>query len=218
MKHYDISQGTDEWFSMRLGIPTASEFGKIITPATQKFSKQSSDYADLKIAEIMTGQSEGIVQPTPYMERGKIMEQEASDSYSFINSVTVNRGGFFTDDTGSFGASPDFLVGEEGTGEIKCLMGKNHVKYLLSKEIPNEFKAQIQGQLYISEREWCDWFIYHPDMASVCIRTYRDEAFILNLSIALVKFRESMSNKIEELQKNGLWKIADNVKQASNQN
>ena len=208
-KYYDIKQGDDNWFSMRLGIPTASEFSKIITPAKQEFSTQSAEYADLKIAEIMTGEIQGMMEPNFHMRRGQILEVQAREAYEFAHDVKTENGGFWTDDTGSFGASPDFLIGDDGIGEIKCLSGKEHVKYLLNQEIPNSFKAQIQGQLYITERDWCDWWLYHPDMPSIVIRAARDDAFILNLSIALGKFREMMSKKIEELQAADLWQQID---------
>jgi len=204
-KHYTVEHGSDEWFSMRLGIPTASEFKKIITAKTRKFSKQSSEYADAKIGEIMTGEISGIMEPTYHMRRGSILEVQARESYEFVHGVKTENGGFWTDDTGSFGASPDFLVGDDGIGEIKCLETKNHVKYMLNREIPSEFYAQIQGQLYITERKWCDWWLHHPDLTDIAIRTERDDDFILDLSIALGQFRASMNDKIEELQEAGLW-------------
>ena len=90
----------------------------------ESFINNASDYAELKIAELMLGETEGIIQPTYHMERGQSMEVEARDAYEFTHDVTVKRGGFITDDNGHYGCSPDFLVDEDGCGEIKCLMGK----------------------------------------------------------------------------------------------
>ena len=207
--HYPVKQGEDDWFSMRLGIPTASEFKKIITPAKQQLSSQHKEYADLKIAEILTGEIQGVFEPTYWMRRGQIMEAEARRAYEFANEVSTETAGFFTDEKGTMGCSPDFLVDDDpegpGIGEIKCLSAANCVGYMLAPEIPKEFVPQIQGQLMITERNWCDWWMYHPDLSRIKIRTYRDEAFILNLSMCLVQFKESMSKKIEDLQEKGHW-------------
>ena len=78
--HYDIDQGSESWFRLRMGIPTASEFKKIITPKTMKLSSQAHDYAILKLAEIMTGEYQGIQEPTYYMDRGKLLENEAIEA------------------------------------------------------------------------------------------------------------------------------------------
>ena len=205
MIHYDIAQGEPEWFNLRLGIPTSSEFSKIITPKTLKLSKQAEEYAELKIAEIMTGATQGILQPTYAMERGRAMEVEARDAYEFTENVTVKRGGFFTDDGGHFGCSPDFLVDEDGSGEIKCLFAKNHVKHLINQEVKAEHMPQIQGSLLIAERSWCDWWMYHPDLPRVKIRTYRDDTYIKELEQCLDSFRDMMSNKIAKLQEMDCW-------------
>lgn len=204
----DLVQGSPEWHIARLGRPTASEFSRIITPKTMQFSSQADEYANEKIAEIMTGESQGLLRPTYYMERGQLMEVEARESYEFTHDVKTGNGGFWTDDNKKFGASPDFLVGNNGIGEIKCLDGKQHIKYLLENRVKDDFKPQIQGQLLICERDWCDWWMYHPLMPRVAIRTYRDEEYIKLLSDGLEKFRDLMESKINTLQERGHWLTA----------
>ncbi len=206
--HYDVEQGSETWFNLRLGIPTASEFSKIMTPAKMELSKQADEYALLKLSEIMTGEYQGIFEPTYYMERGKILENEAIEAYEFQNEVKVQRVGFVTDDSKSFGASPDFLVGNDGCGENKCLKGANHLKYLIKyDEIKAEHKTQVQGQLLIAEREWCDWNIYHPTMPRNSVRVYRDEVYIKRLQNCLNDFRDMMNDYIVLLQSRGQWII-----------
>lgn len=208
MPKLDLKQGSADWMRARLGIPTASDFSKIITPKTIKLSSQYDDYANLKIAEIMTGEMQGMFTPNYYMERGQLMELEARESYEFTHSVITEDGGFWTDKKHHFGASPDFMVGNDGCGEIKCLDGKQHVKYLVENKVKDEFMPQIMGQLLITEREWCDWWLYHPQMPRLAIRIYRDEKYIKTLSECLEIFRDKMSEKIEDLEKRGLWQVA----------
>lgn len=204
-KYYDIAQGDDNWFSMRLGIPTASEFGKIITPKTMQLSKQAGEYASLKIAEIMMGESQGIIEPTYYMERGALLELEAREAYEFKYDVEVKRGGFITTDDGFVGCSPDGLIDEDGCCEIKCLMAKNHVEFLFNDDIDPKHKPQVQGQLWVSEREWCDYWLYHPDMMPHRIRIERDDAYIKLLEACMAEFRDMMSERIVNFQRRGLW-------------
>lgn len=205
--HYDIEQGTDEWFRVRMGIPTASEYDKIITPVTCQLSSQAQDYARLKVAEIMTGEYQGIMKPTFYMERGKLLETEAIEAYEFSEDVKVQKVGFVTDDERKFGCSPDFLVGENGCGENKCLMAKEHLKWLLLDKAKPEHMPQVMGQLLVCEREWCDWNIYHPTMPRHKIRVYRDEKYIKALATALDNFRDIMNDIIEELQRRDMWQV-----------
>lgn len=211
MIFHDVAQGSPEWHVLRLGVPTASEFCKIITPKTMQLSKQADEYANLKIAEMMTGEPQGLLQPTYAMERGKAMEVEARDAYEFTNNVTVQNGGFITDDKGHVGCSTDFLVGDDGSGEIKCLFAKSHIKHLIEQEVKPEHMPQVQGQLMIAEREWCDWWMYHPDLPRVGIRTYRDEVYIKKLSQCIDSFRDLMNEKIEKLQAMDCFEIRQPV-------
>jgi hypothetical protein len=41
---HDVEQGTEAWHSLRLGVPTASNFGKVFT-STCKVSSSLDDYA-----------------------------------------------------------------------------------------------------------------------------------------------------------------------------
>lgn len=204
--HHDIEQGTDEWFRARMGIPTASEYGKILTPGG-KLSEQAEDYAMLKVAEIMTGEYQGIMKPTFYMERGKLMEAEAISAYEFSEGVQVQKVGFVTDDDRRFGCSPDFLVGADGCGENKCLMAKEHLKWLLADRVKPEHKPQVMGQLLICERDWCDWNIYHPLLPRHKIREYRDDKYIAKLEDALDGFRDIMESIIVVLQTRDMWQV-----------
>lgn len=208
MRHYDCVQGEDEWFRLRVGIPTASEFSNIMTPKTRKMAASAVPYAYLKIAEIMTGEPQGLLQPTYWMERGKILEAEAVHLYEMTYDVTLQRGGFITDDNGWFGASPDF-ISPDSTGEIKCLAPKNHVQYLINPRVDPEHMPQVQGQMWLAEKEFSDYWIYHPEMSPIRVRTPRDEPYINDLQSCLNQFRELMNGMIESLIANGHFEIKD---------
>ena len=207
--HHDIDQQSDRWFEIRKGIPTSSEFGKIITPAKQIYSSQAKKYALEKVSEIMTGSSKDKFAPTYYMERGNILENEAIEAYEFAEDVIVKKVGFVTDDKKRFGASPDGLIGDKGCLENKCLDGAQHLEFLLYKEdeIKTLHKPQVQGQMLICERDFCDYNLYSPDLPRRTVRTYRDDKFIKNLEGCLDRFRDEMAEIIYQLQQRDLWLV-----------
>ena len=89
------------------------------------------------------------------------------------------------------------------------------MKYLVKQEVQPDHLPQVQGQLWISEREWCDWWMYHPDLPRVAIRTYRDETYIKDLTDCLEQFRDMMSAKIET-PKRGQFEIRQPVIESFN--
>lgn len=203
MRTFDILQGDDAWYNMRLAIPTASEFKRLVTPKTKKLSASIDDFVIDKLAEMMTGEREASF--TSYAaQRGLDLEPEAREAYEFINGVTVERAGFYTDDEIRYGASPDGLVGDDGLLEIKCLNQANCVYFMLKNEVDADHMPQIQGQLLVTGRQWVDWFLYHPLLPRFGIRVYREEAYITLLQEALGVFTEKMDAAMENLKARGL--------------
>jgi len=200
-----VEQGTEEWFKVRAGIPTASNFDKIITP-TGMASKQFVDYADVLLAERILGKPLDRFQDAkPYwMERGNELEADAEQTYEFMFDCTTKKAGFCTLDDGSAGCSPDRFVGEDGLLEIKCPAPWTHVANLVAEKIDNSYIPQVQGQLYVTGRKWCDWFSYHPDMTPSCIRIERDEEYIAKLDTALKEFARKMNAQMETLKEKGV--------------
>jgi hypothetical protein len=184
--YHTVEPQSREWFLLRLGIPTASEFHKIVTP-TGKISKQSDDYAHTLLAELMLGHPIDDDMETQWMQRGTELEDSAIKAYEFEVGET-QRGGFVTVDDGSYGCSPDRLVGEVGILEIKCPKPNTHIGYLLSRSAEQEKTPQIQGQLLVTGRQWVDLMSYHPELPPLIVRVERDEKYIALLGAALREF------------------------------
>jgi YqaJ-like viral recombinase domain len=149
---HNVTQYSEAYDRLRLGIPTSSHFHKIITPQG-KPSKQWREYACILIAERVL-QRKIEFYNSPAMERGLIVESEAADWYEFDQDVTVQRVGFITDDDHTVGCSPDRLVGDEGLLEIKASLPHTQIEYWISGEVNERFRPQLQGQLYVSQRSW----------------------------------------------------------------
>jgi hypothetical protein len=138
---------------------------------------------------------------SPWMERGAELEDEAIRWYEFDQGVEVRRVGFITSDDFveedpnqifkwrenwgvsehkwyRYGASPDFLVGDEGLGEIKVPGPAGQMHHLRLGKLAIEYKQQLQGQLWVAQRQWTDVISYHPEMPRIVIRVERDEEYI----------------------------------------
>jgi len=199
MRVLDVEQGTPEWLEARLGIPTASQFARIMTPKTRRASASQDGYLDELLAEWMIGASLDSAM-TDYMLRGMELEADARRYYEFQRDLDVQRVGFVVRDDGSAGASPDGLVGDLGGLEIKCPTAKTQAAYLRKKRVEDTYACQIQGCMWICEREWWDVLAYHPEMPPALIRVRRDEEFIDSLAMFVVEFVERLEAAKTEIQ------------------
>lgn len=205
MKIIDCQQGTPEWFSARLGLPTASEFDKILTP-TGKPSTQWEAYANRLLAEMLVGKPVDSFEGNGWTERGNELEPEAAKFYEFTNEIETLTVGFVTNDEGTYGCSPDRLVGNDGLLELKCPAPHTHIQYLLDKKIDQKYYPQVQGQLLVTGRAWVDLVSYHPEMPPVVIRVPRDETFIMALDDALKDFTHKLQAKRKRMVELGYLK------------
>lgn len=203
---HDCIQGSPQWFTSRIGIPTASKFEKIITPANGKASTQADGYQNELIAEILAGRPLETFKGNMWTERGKELEEEAVKYYEFIKEVSTVKIGFATDDDRTMGCSPDRLVGDDGLLEIKVLAPHTHVAYLLSGKTEQEHRPQTQGQLMVTGRKWVDTMAYFepkPEM-SIIVRSDRDEIYITTLRGLITDFTYKLQQKLNKLREAGI--------------
>ena len=192
-----VKQGSIEWQNARLGIPTASQFGRILTRKTMKASASQNGYLCELVAERMLGVPVHEVS-SAFMERGSELEAKAAEEYEMETGRTCEVVGFVMDDTMRYGASPDRLIGEDGGLEIKCLAVQNHVAALLGMK-DDEHYAQCQGNMLITGRRWWDLRFFNPALASVTVRVERDPDYIRVLDDALHVFCERVDEATERL-------------------
>ena len=187
----DCEQGSPEWTEARRGIPTASEFGRIITPKTGKMAAAANKYmAELIASTVIDGSADW--SGGHWTERGIILEPEARDWYAFERDVDIQQIGLALRNDGKAGASPDGLVGDDGGLEIKCPKPSTHVEWLMAGTLPDEHKAQVHGNLLICEREWWDFVSYCPGLRPLVIRVTPDN-FTEALSSALDEFIQRLA-------------------------
>lgn len=189
MIRHDLEQYGPEWRALRLGKPTASNAKKLVT-STDAVSKSINDYAIELANDLFAGKAVDAWDGNKHTERGTELEPEARASYEMTNQVAIEEIGMFTDDLLRWGASPDGIIGDDGLIEIKCLCAKNHTKALLyfnkNGKAPTDYIAQIQMQLMLSERKWCDLVLYHPELPGLTVRIEPDNKVITTLKTQLV--------------------------------
>lgn len=199
---FNCPQGSPEWFRLRLGVPTASEFATILASGKDGgASKTRKSYLHRLAAEQLTGQPVETYSNS-HMERGKLQEAEARHLYAMAWEAEPELVGFIRN--GKKGASPDALIGASGMLEIKTRLGHLQVELLLADRFPPEHRAQVQGGLWIAEREWCDLAVYSPGLPLFIRREYRDDAYIANLSGAVNRFNEELAEIVERVRSYGL--------------
>lgn len=176
----DCIQGSDEWFAARLGKVTASMFHEVLNKKSGR-----GTYMLKLAAERLTGISQNGYS-NAVMERGKEYEAEAREHYSALFGREIVEVGFVKHGEW-IGSSPDGFVGDEGLIEIKCPNSTTHIVTLIKNRMPTQHIPQVQGQLWITGRLWCDFISYDPRMVNrpfFCLRVERDEEYIKNLEAA----------------------------------
>lgn len=182
----DIEQGSEEWLRIRLGRVTASNFSTVMAKGRGKAPSKTRKTYMLKLAgEIITGElADGFT--NHHMERGHVMEIEARNLYELITGVEVEQVAFIKSGDG-MGYSPDGLP-DDGLLEIKSKLPHLQIALLMRDEIPGEHIHQLQGGLYVAEREWIDFMSYWPGLPPFIKRVYRDEKFICELANSIQDF------------------------------
>lgn len=199
MKVFDFEQYSPDWWAVRRGVPTASEFGSIITPKKLQLAAAHQTYIHRLIGDTFSldyGKAEGPV--TEQMRRGTINEPESRRWYEMHRDCEVTQIGFCKTDDDRAGCSPDGLVGDDGVLELKNPSAHTHVAWLLEGGLPDEHKAQVHGQLIVTGRQWADFLSYCPGLPPLLVRVEPDaftEALRKCLDDFLAKYTEAL-NKI----------------------
>lgn len=186
MQIYNCDQNSPDWFEARRGIPTASGFSAILAKGE---GRSRASYMKKLANEIVTGEQTKSFE-NEHTIRGHIMEADARELYIAETGFELTQVGFISN--GRAGCSPDSLIGDDGGVEIKSKLPKILQNIIRKDKSPPEHTAQVQGTLWITEREWWDMCIYWPDMPLFVKRVYRDEHYITRLAEAVDKFNEEL--------------------------
>lgn len=165
MKIHDaVEQGTAEWFALRLGKLTGSDAQAIATNG-----KGLESLVFEKVAEIITGKMKPQY-TNDDMARGNMLEELARSSYELESGLQVQKVGFIELDQYT-GSSPDGLIGKDGMVEIKCKNDALFAKYMYEGKIDSSHYWQMQMNMHVSGRKWCDYVIFNENFPKTTIVT-----------------------------------------------
>ena len=195
-----IDQGTDEWLSLRYGWTTASRFKDVMAKGQGKTRKS---YMYHLAAEAISDMRQETF-TSEYMEWGTATEPQARAMYEVATGNVVDEVTFIKlDEENKIGCSPDGLIGDDGMIEIKCPKTTTQIETFLSGKMPTGHNPQVQGQLWISNRQWCDFVSFDPridgESSFMRVRVERDEEYIKELSDACYKFTDELKAMIKIL-------------------
>ena len=186
-----MEQGSEAWFQVRRGRPTASRFSDIITAKTGKVSASAPRYMEELVAECFCPTWASFI-GNKFTDRGNEMEPEARVDFERVTGLTVEQVGFCTRDDGIVGCSPDGLIRGAGGGwnaglELKCPAPKTHVSYMMAGDLPDVYKQQVHGGMAVTGLDEWHFYSYFPGMRPVHVLVKRD-AYTEKLSNALDAF------------------------------
>jgi hypothetical protein len=192
-----MQQLSKEWFAARCGIPSGSQFKKIVTtegkPSAQRFGYM------YQLAEERIFLCRKETYQSQDMLNGTETEPLARSIYEMDNEVEVSLTGFQLHPCGLYGSSPDGLIGDDGLLEIKCPIASTHIGYLAKGKVPSEYFQQVQGHILCSGREWCDFYSYHSGLPELQVRAYPDEVFQKKLHDELIRFCAELDELVEKI-------------------
>ena len=201
----ECEQNSDLWRAARCGLATASEFSSILAKGEGKTRRS---YMLRLAGERLTGTPADGFESADTI-RGHQMEPEARETYSFVTGSEPKLVGFIK--SGAAGCSPDALINDNGLLEIKTKKPALLIDVLLKGEFPSEHKAQCQGALWISEREWIDLAVYWPGLPLFITRAKRDEAYIANLAGEVDRFNAELDVIVSTIRNYGSGSLREQL-------
>lgn len=204
MDAYSPMQGTSEWKAARCGFCTASRFSDVMAKIKSGEAADRRNYrAELVVERLTKIPVDGYV--SREMIYGTEQEPFARMAYEARFKVLVVEQGFVEHPTLPWiGASPDGFVGDGGIVEIKCPNTATHIHAILAG-FPREHVPQVQGNLWVSGRQWCDFVSFDsrmPEKLQLGVwRVKRDDVYIKTLEAECKKFLAEVDEVVEALQK-----------------
>lgn len=197
----DCEQGSDSWWRAKLGIPSASDFKKVLAGGD---GLTRDEYMRKLAGEAVWG-----VRREDYrnadMERGNAMEPYLRNFYAMEHDAELAQVGFVKRrlKTGFAGYSPDSLVGPDGLLETKSAAPHRLLEIMRAGRVPPEHLPQCHGGMWVTGRAWVDVVIGFEPSAGyagarpLVRRVRRDEAYIKRLELAVETFNEQLAEMAE---------------------
>ena len=197
MKQHSHAQYSDEWWAARRGLPTASQFSRIVKGDGSRSTQRTAYLYECAAVRITGIYKESF--SSAAMDEGTAREAISRKIYAMESECIVDEVGFCVSDCGRYGASPDGII--EGTGvlELKNPSAHTHVGYLMKGKLPSAYKQQVYGELLVTGCDYADFMSYSPGLPLFILRVERDEEFMRKLEDELIAFSKELDVICEQL-------------------
>ena len=201
MKKILVEQRSPEWYQLRKGKITGTGLSKIMgTPSAKK------EYFYEIIAErLMVGNPDAEEYENP-MDRGLRLEDDGITEFEFATGKRVEKMGICeSSENSQIINSPDGLIGEDEAIEIKCMGGKNHIKFWFENEVPKDYVSQVIQYFVVNKNLKTLWFVgYNPDIPThplhiLEVKRSEKEEEIKKALKAQEEFIEEVNQKLKEI-------------------
>lgn len=200
----NCDQGSAEWFAARAGRPTASEFKTVMREGKESSASVTrAKYMRQLAGEIITGEPAPEGYSNAFMERGKELEDDARNLFSFLRDAEPVRVGFVRNLDARAGCSPDSLIGENSGLEIKVAIPAVQIERLQWNRLPPEHVGQVQGSMWITGRSSWSFMSYCPKLPPLILDVQRDEAKIAQLAKAVDAFNDELDALVASIRSYG---------------
>lgn len=153
-------QRSDAWRAERLGKFTSSKASDLL--GVKGLGETGKTYARKLAVDIVEGIDYDAQYVSYDMQQGIDTEPYAFEQFKQLKNFefieTINCG--FFELTKDIGGSPDGLVGDNGILEIKCPSYDTFFKLVIDQEVDKKYYAQMQHQMWITDREKAHFFNY----------------------------------------------------------
>ena len=198
-----IEQNTPEWHQARCGSLGASAVHEALAKTKTGWGAGRANAKARIVLERLTGTPQESF-TNAAMQWGHDQEDNAAIAYVFLTGNPTEVCGIYKHPSieGTH-ASPDRLVGEDGLLEIKCPNSATHLDTLLSKKVPAKYITQMQWQMAVTGRKWCDFMSFDPrfpEQHQVFIqRIERDDKRIAELEKDVAEFLAEVEADLKAL-------------------
>lgn len=197
-----MTQGDAQWLRDKAGKFSGSRFGALMskTKSGAPTAGRQNLITQLAIERVIETCVETYSNAT--MEAGIEREPELIRAYEDDQLVVVQSVDFIQHPKLDYvGVSPDGLIGDDGGIEGKFRAAEAlHFDVLRRGFIQAGYRWQIQGTLWVTDRQWWDYVSYHPlfpdPFKLAIVRVERDEKAIKELEAECIAANEEVEEQV----------------------
>lgn len=186
--------------------PTSEAVAKAIKNGIEMvWGGKATAYAHDLARERCGGKAAGVF-VNAAMKFGTEQEPFARMAYEDATGNLVEEVGFITSACGTFGLSPDGLVGNDGVLEVKTMVSSDTLFTAVADGDISAYIDQCHGYLWMLGRQWVDLVLFAPDLEPLGLhltirRIERDEAAIEALQADLLAFAAMVKENEDKLRR-----------------